>query len=51
MAWERWRSEGGGLYRHVWLLERAPLPIVSDGVHADPRLGEGGKGVSRPTSR
>lgn len=38
MAWERWRSEGGGLYRHVWLLERAPLPIASDGVHADPRL-------------
>ena len=37
-AREGWWYEGAGLYRHVWLVRRAPVAIVSDGVHCDPRL-------------
>ncbi|UIJ44306.1 DUF4982 domain-containing protein [Sphingomonas cannabina] len=36
-AKEGWWYEGAGLYRHVWLVRRAPVAIVSDGVHCDPR--------------
>ncbi|MGK6320465.1 beta-galactosidase GalA [Sphingomonas sp. DT-204] len=36
-AREGWWYEGAGLYRHVWLVRRAPVAIVSDGVHCDPR--------------
>ncbi|MEQ7874473.1 beta-galactosidase GalA [Sphingomonas sp. ASV193] len=36
-AMEGWWYEGAGLYRHVWLAKRAPLSIVTDGIHADPR--------------
>ena len=40
-AKEGWWYEGAGLYRHVWLVRRAPVAIVSDGVHCDPRLRDG----------
>jgi len=33
---EGWWYEGAGPYRHVWLIDRAPVHIVTDGVHADP---------------
>jgi beta-galactosidase len=36
-AMEGWWYEGAGLYRHAWLIRRAPVSIVTDGVHADPR--------------
>ncbi len=36
-AMEGWWYEGAGLYRHVWLIRRAPVAIVTDGVHCDPR--------------
>lgn len=36
-AKEGWWYEGAGLYRHVWLVRRAAVAIVSDGVHCDPR--------------
>ena len=35
---EGWWYEGGGIYRHVWLLKRSAVHIVSDGVYAQPRL-------------
>jgi beta-galactosidase len=41
-AKEGWWYEGAGLYRHVWLVRRAPVAIVSDGVHCDPRQGPDG---------
>ena len=34
---EGWWYEGAGLYRHAWLARRAPVAIVTDGVHCDPR--------------
>lgn len=40
---EGWWYEGAGPYRHVWLIDRAPVHIVTDGVHADPRLGSDGR--------
>ncbi|WP_380879342.1 beta-galactosidase [Sphingomonas sp. DBB INV C78] len=36
-AAEGWWYEGAGIYRDVWLVDRAPVSIVTDGVHADPR--------------
>ncbi len=36
-AKEGWWYEGAGLYRHAWLVRRAPVAIVSNGVHCDPR--------------
>ncbi len=42
-AMEGWWYEGAGLYRHVWLAKRAPVSIATDGVHCDPRRGEGGR--------
>ncbi|MCE4536935.1 DUF4982 domain-containing protein [Pelomonas sp. P7] len=33
---EGWWYEGGGLYRHAWLVKRSPLHIATDGVHANP---------------
>lgn len=33
---EGWWYEGGGLYRHAWLVKRSPLHIATDGVYANP---------------
>jgi beta-galactosidase len=41
-AMEGWWYEGAGLYRHAWLIRRAAVAIVTDGVHADPRRDPGG---------
>ncbi|MEA1082782.1 beta-galactosidase GalA [Sphingomonas sp. CD22] len=41
-AMEGWWYEGAGLYRHAWLATRAPVSIVTDGVHCDPRRGTDG---------
>lgn len=38
-----WWYEGGGLYRHTWLVKRAPVHIATDGVYAHPRQAEGGR--------
>lgn len=40
-ATEGWWYEGAGLYRHVWLVQRDPVHIVTHGVHADPRPAAG----------
>lgn len=40
---EGWWYEGAGIYRDVWLVDRAPVSIVTDGVHADPRKGADGQ--------
>ena len=42
-AMEGWWYEGGGIYRHTWLVKRNPLHVVTDGVHADPVKGADGK--------
>ncbi|WP_428334762.1 beta-galactosidase GalA [Novosphingobium sp.] len=41
-AAEAWAYEGAGIYRDVWLIDRPPIGLVTDGVHADPRRGEDG---------
>jgi beta-galactosidase len=38
-AMDGWWYEGAGIYRHVWLMRRVPLHIVSDGLAAVPREG------------
>ena len=41
-AMEGWWYEGAGLYRHVWLVKRAPAHIATDGLYAAPeRLADG----------
>ena len=32
-----WWYEGGGIYRHTWLVKRSPVHLVTDGVYAVPR--------------
>jgi beta-galactosidase len=39
---EGWWYEGAGIYRHVWLVKRAPVHIVTDGVFANPVRDEQG---------
>lgn len=39
---EGWWYEGGGIYRHVWLLKRSAVHIVADGVYAQPHLNASG---------
>ena len=34
---EGWWYEGGGIYRHVWLVKRAPVHLITDGIYAHPR--------------
>lgn len=38
-AMEGWWYEGAGIYRHTWLVKRAPVHVITDGVHATPRQG------------
>jgi beta-galactosidase len=38
---EGWWYEGGGLYRHTWLVKRSPVHIITDGVYANPVRVEG----------
>ncbi len=33
---EGWWYEGGGIYRHTWLVKRNPVHIITDGVYAHP---------------
>ena len=40
---EGWWYEGGGLYRHTWLVKRAPVHLITDGVYAQPVRLEDGK--------
>ena len=34
---EGWWYEGGGIYRHTWLVKRAPVHLITDGVYAHPQ--------------
>lgn len=43
-AQEGWWYEGGGIYRHAWLVKRNALHIATDGLHANP-VQEGGRWV------
>jgi beta-galactosidase len=40
---EGWWYEGAGIYRHVWVVKRSPVHIVTDGIYADPRRGPDGR--------
>ena len=40
---EGWWYEGAGIYRDVKLVDRAPVSIITDGVHADPRRQTNGR--------
>jgi beta-galactosidase len=35
-AQEGWWYEGGGIYRHTWLVKRNPVHVVTHGLHANP---------------
>jgi beta-galactosidase len=41
-AMEGWWYEGGGIYRHTWLVKRSPVHVVTDGVYAHPVKGADG---------
>jgi beta-galactosidase len=40
---EGWWYEGGGIYRHTWLVKRNPVHVVTDGVYANPVKGPNGR--------
>ena len=42
-AQEAWWYEGAGIYRHVWLVKRSPVHIVTNGVDANPVRDSAGK--------
>lgn len=33
---EGWWYEGGGIYRHTWLVKKSPVHLITDGVYANP---------------
>ena len=35
-AMEGWWYEGGGIYRHTWLVKRNPVHVITDGIYANP---------------
>lgn len=35
-AMEGWWYEGGGIYRHTWLIKRNPVHVETDGIYANP---------------
>lgn len=39
---EGWWYEGGGIYRHAWLVKRKPVHLITDGIYAHPRKSPGG---------
>jgi len=39
---EGWWYEGGGMYRHAWVVKRSPVHIVTDGVYGFPVKSEAG---------
>ena len=48
---EGWWYEGGGIYRHTWLVKRNPVHIVTDGVYANPVKGAMANGLFPLRSR
>ena len=42
---EGWWYEGGGIYRHAWLVKRSAVHLVTDGVYAHPRREADGRWV------
>jgi beta-galactosidase len=42
-AMEGWWYEGGGIYRHTWLVKRPPVHIATYGVYANPVRDAAGK--------
>ena len=44
-ASEGWWYEGGGLYRDVWLVKRAPVHFATDGIFANPVKDENGSWI------
>lgn len=40
---EGWWYEGGGIYRHTWLVKRNPVHIITDGVYANPVKSDGNR--------
>jgi beta-galactosidase len=41
-AMEGWWYEGGGIYRHTWLVKRNPVHVITDGIYANPVQGADG---------
>ena len=39
---EGWWYEGGGIYRHVWLVVTSPVHIVPDGLYVAPKVNNNG---------
>jgi beta-galactosidase len=42
-AQEGWWYEGAGIYRNTWLIKRAPLHLITDGVYAHPVKRQGNR--------
>lgn len=40
---EGWWYEGAGIYRHTWLVKRAPVHVATDGIFAQPVRQPGGQ--------